>query len=277
MPEQAADPWKEILREAIQASPDKPLVGTNFRAAVVSAASKWELKFPPANEPELRFIQLLQRYPDVVSVLRRPGQDFLVVSAGRSDLLAKGIQGRLYFIRRDLFEGFTTISVNHPYYDKTADQVVWKTPAERSELTGSLVQIDPATEAAEIQLRREFAEQHPQVQIALPNPMTMQAFSRAVKALGLQREWHGFRTERLSEKIQRWARDNQIEWKDAWLTEGPAYYALKNRMSPSTSETPTPDSDPLQALFSGLDAVDIQRISIPLDLVLKAISSAKKR
>jgi len=87
MSEDTADPWREILREAIQANPTRPVVGTHFRAAIKSAASKRGLQFPPFGEPELRFIQLLERYPDVVAILRRPGQDFLVGPVGRSDLL----------------------------------------------------------------------------------------------------------------------------------------------------------------------------------------------
>jgi len=160
--------------------------------------------------------------------------------------------------------------------------VVWQEPGEGQASPDSLVAIDPATEAAEIQMRRDFAEtlaeqpaSRSQLLGTLTHPLPLQAFGRAVKEAGLQREWHSFRTERLMEKIQRWASNKQIEWKSAWLTEGPTSYTWKNQ-APSMTPARTED-DPLRALFSGLDAVDIQRISIPLDLVLKAMSSSKKR
>jgi len=282
--EESADPWSEILREAIETNSTQPVVGTRFRDAINSAASKRGLQFPPVAEPALRFIELLQRYPNVVSILRRPGQDFLVGPAGKSDLLTKGIQGQLYGIRQDLFQAFTTFGVNRPYYSKSADQVVWQPPGEGQALPDSLVPIEPTTEGAEIQLRRDFAETvapqsltRPQLLGALTNPLPLPAFSRAVREAGLQREWHAFRTERVLERIQRWARDKQIEWKDAWLTERQTDSPYKNRAG-LPSETPTrAEGDSLQVLFSGLDAADIQRISIPLDLVLKAISGSKRR
>jgi hypothetical protein len=277
-------PWSEILREAVQAISTQPVVGSRFRVEVDSAASKRSLQFPPPAEPRLRFIELLQRYSNVVSILRRPGQDFLVVPAGKSDLLTKGIQGQLYGIRQDLFQAFTTISINRAYYDKSSDQVFWQAPEEGQAVPDSWVPIEPTTSGVEIQLRRDFAEAcEPQPPArakllgALSNPQSFLAFGRAVREAGLQREWHSFRTERVLERIQGWARDAQIEWKDAWLTERQTDSTSKNRAG-IPSETPAhADADSLQVLFSGLDAADIQRISIPLDLVLKAISESKRR
>jgi len=115
--EVSADPWRAILQEALATNPP-PVVGTHFRSAVDTAAAKHELRFPPAGQPVLRFIQLLERYPDVVSILRRPGQDFLVAPSDRADLLAKGIQDRFFGIRNDLFQAFTIISENQAFYDK---------------------------------------------------------------------------------------------------------------------------------------------------------------
>ena len=286
MSEETVDSWREILREAIQESSTQPVVGTCFRAAIDSAASKRDLQFPPSDEPELGFIELLQRHPDVVSILRRPGQDFLVVAAGKSDLLAKSIEGRLYGIRPDLFQAFTSVGYNspdRPYYDKNTGQVAWRKPGEGQALPESWIPIELTTEGAEIQLRRDFAggvEQaatRTQLLEAVMNSLPLSAFGKAVKKAGSQREWHSFRTERVLEKIQRWATDKQIEWNDTWLTERPSDYAWKKQASLSSGTPTHAEADPLRVLFSGLDAADIQRISIPLDLVLKAISSSKKR
>jgi hypothetical protein len=154
---ETVDSWQEILREAIGGR-THPLIGTHFRAAVGSLASKRGLQFPPPEEPGLRFIQLLERYPDVVSVLRRPGQDFLVAPAGRSDLLAGEIQQRLYFIRPDLFGAFTVVTNDHLHYDKARDRVVWQKAGDTPPSPDSVVPIEPTTMAAELQLRRDFAE-----------------------------------------------------------------------------------------------------------------------
>lgn len=260
MPEETVDPWREVLREAIEANSTQPVVGTRFRGAIDSAASKRGLRFPRPDEPELRFIDLLQRYPDVVSVLRRPGQDFLVVPTGKSDLLVKGIQQRLYGIRPDLFRAFTTVSRNLAYYDKNQDCVVWQEP--EGQVLGSWVPIDPTTESAEVQLRRNFVETLPeaakrsQLDSALTSPKPLQTFGRAVRETGVQREWHSFRTERLLEKIQTWAKEKQIEWKEGWLCEVAPNYAWKTRTFSSDEVAKRTESNPLQILFSGLDATD---------------------
>jgi hypothetical protein len=228
-------------------------------------------------------MQLLERYPDVVSIMRRPGEDFLVAPAGKSDLLAKGIQGRFFSVRNDLFQAFTTVADARPYYDRSADAVVWQRPGDEPKLPESFVAMEPATGEAETQLRRDFAENHatpaarPQLLAALTRPQPFSGFSRAVRDAGLQRAWHGFRTNRLVEKLQNWATAHQIEWKNAWLTEGWADRAAKNPAIPVGGAVARSEEDPLRVLISGLDAVDMQRISIPLDLVLKAISSSKKR
>lgn len=278
----AADEWREILRESIDNS-SQPIIGTHFRALIGAAASKRGLQFPPVAEPGLRFIELLERYPDVVSVLRRPGQDFLVVPAGRSDLLARGIQGQLYGIRPDLFQAFTSLSSNRPYYDRERDQVVWRKLGDGQAMPESWVPIEPSTEAGEFKLRRDFAETfatqsstHSRLLEALENPHPLQAFSRVVKEARLQREWHSFRTEHLVEKIQSWAKASDIGWKDAWLTKGPTDETWKDRPAVLAEAPAKALSDPLRVLISGLDPADIQRINIPLDLVLKVITASKK-
>jgi len=274
------DPWPEVLREAL-ASTTQPVIGTHFRAAVTAAAAKRDLQFPPPAEPQLRFIQLIQRYPDTLSVLRRPGQDFLVVAAGRTDLFAKGLEGRLYGLRRDLFQAFSVIGYNRPFYDKNTDRVTWQKSGDPAPPTDSCVPIPPATQDSEVQLRRDFADalhDRPEVRtkltLTLENALPLQAFSGAVRELELQKEWHTFRTERLVDKIERWARDNKIEWKDAWLTQGPSDHTWKQVVRVDSRVDAQVDA--LRVLLSGMDAADMQRVSIPLDLVLKAITSSRK-
>jgi hypothetical protein len=281
MLEETADPWREILRDTINAHTVWPVPGAQFRVALNSAAHKRALQFPPAGEPRMRFVQLLERYPDVVAILRRPGQDILVAPAGRSELLAKGIQNEFYGIRHDLFGAFTIVSENRPYYDKAVDRVEWLNAGEEPASGSTWIPVERPTSTGEVKLRRDFAESPENsasrslLLNALESPLPFQAWSGAIKATGLQRSWHVFRTKRLQEKIQRWARDNGIEWKEAWLTERPtAFTPMKSRPSFSVP-LQRKDGDPVQLLFSGLDAADMQRISIPLDLVLKAISSSK--
>jgi hypothetical protein len=283
--EEAASAWRETLREAVAANP-APVVGTHFRVAVDVAAARHHLQFPPVDEPRLRFIQLLERYSDVVSILRRPGQDFLVAPAERADLLARQVQDRLFGIRQDFFQAFTIISDNQPFYDKTADRVIWRSVEDGQVVPDSLVSIEPATPATEIELRRDFTQgiQEPSQSLllkALQDPLPLQAFGRKVQEAKLQIQWHSFRTKRVLARMQRWASEKNIEWKDVWLTQGRPGYSGKDRESAVSAQSGRVDSshterEALHMLFSGLDAADIQRIAIPLDLVLKVLSAAKR-
>ena len=276
---ETADPWREILRDAIGEGATQPLRGAHFRFAVDVSAAKHGLRFPPESEPNLKFIQLIQRYSDVVCIMRRPGQDFLVVPAGRSDLLAKGVQGRMFGIRKDLFDAFTIVSSNQRFYDKATDKVFWLRPDATDKPPDTSVPIEPPTTTSEIELRREFVASLSEestclaLSEALGQPLPLSAFGKSVRYVGAQSAWHRFRTEKLLERIQRWAKDNGTEWKDAWLTEGVGERWKDAALAPSAERL---EVDALHVLFSGLDAADIQRISIPLDLVLKVISSSRK-
>jgi hypothetical protein len=278
-----ADPWREILRDAVEQIGGQPCVGTKFRSSVDAAAARQGLRFPPPNEPDLRFVELIERFPDIVSIARRPGQDFLVAPAGRTDLLAEGVQRRPYGIRRDLFEAFTFVGDGRLYYDKVLDKVVWQTDREASTPPDSCVPIEAPTLEGEIQLRRDFVASLPEdsgirarFEKAFTYPRPLQAFGMVVREVGVQRKWHAFRTERVIERIESWARSRAIPWKDAWLTEGRSERLSEPANFRASASVGSHERDPLQVLFSGLDAADIQRISIPLDLVLKAISSSRK-
>jgi len=278
--------WRGILREAIAANPP-PVVGTHFRSAVDFAAAKHDLCFPPPEEQWLRFIQLLERYPDVVSVLRRPGQDFLVAPAERADLLARRVQDGLFGIRHDFFQAFTIISENRPCYEKTSDRVLWLGAESGQAAPDSLVPIAPATLAAETKLRRDFIGelQEPsrsQLLSTLEGPSPLQAFGRRVQETRLQIQWHSFRTKRVVERMQHWASENKIDWKDAWLTPGRTSNVEKERSALAIrTQSGHVDSapaghEPLHLLLSRLDAADIQRIAVPLDLVLKVLSATRR-
>ncbi len=286
MQEQEVDPWAAILLEAVSTGVAEAIVGTKFRQAVARAASQRGVEFPPPEEPKLRFIQLLQRYPTVLSVLRRPGQDFLVIPAGRSDLVAKRDEA-LYAIRPDLFRAFTTISrgqpdEKHANYDPSTDSVIWR--GEESGASGCGVPVPLTTQEAELLLRREFAQvtkdpsaASEELLAALSSTSPLQAFSKTIKGLALQREWHRFRTARIVERLQLWAKENQLEWNDAWLVEGPTSRTWASEVTRSRQGHTQLDNGLLQDFFGALDVEDFHRISVPLDLILKAFSVMRKR
>jgi hypothetical protein len=284
VPENTPDIWRDVLREAIGLYPP-PILGTHFRSAVDDVISRRGER--PPSESFTKFIQILERYPDVLLVLRRPGEDFLVAPADRRDAFARQVQEQWLRIRHDIFQAFTTISDNKPFYDKTSDKVVWRSGDDPEPIPEQLSEIESATAESEVRLRHDFAERQeaPKAHLlaALETPLPLQSFGQAIKDLGLQASWHRFRTERVIEKMQLWASTNRIDWKDAWLARGRSTYAERVHplATPSESESRSQKSGAaertaLEALFVGLDAADIQRIAIPLDLVLKAMTAKGK-
>lgn len=264
------DTWQQILRDALEDSPEPPIRGTSFRAAVERAAARKGVTFPPADQPEVRFAHFVGQFPDIVTISRRPGQDMLIVPAGRADLLAASPQSPLVGIRKDLFEAFTQIRGSlAPFYDRDSDSVIWETtPALRS----NLVPVPPASQASELDLRREFAKAVPEPSLSmllasLNGSSPLYSFGNSVREQGLQRQWHAFRTERVMEKIQRWATESNISWRDAWLTSPRrGQFAAKDQGTEAVRS-----GESLNSLLDGLDSADLQRIAVPLDLVLKAL------
>jgi hypothetical protein len=263
--------WHSVLSEALAQAPNEPQQGTSFRALVDRVAATHGLAYPPANEPNLRFVQLLQRYPDILTVVRRPGQDMLVIPAGRTDLLASKPQMLSLRIREDLFGAFTQIRSGMPVYDRDTDTVTWQ--PEEAVLPDGGVRIPKATQQGEIELRRQFSESAPADDVksrlyeALNSSSPFYTFGKEVREMGLQPKWHVFRTERIREKMEAWANDAGLTWKDAWFTRG-RHERIPTRTATASNTTQV---EALTKLLTRLGSADLQRISVPLDLVLKAL------
>ncbi len=273
-----SDAWASILENALALQPKGPVVGTIFRQAVNEAASKAGLTYPLPEQPNLKFIDFLLGYPSVVSVVRRPGQDFLVVAAGEPVVLTQISEQPTFGIRRDLFEAFTKISTSMPYYDRAADSVTWLHDAHVAP-SASLVRIPPPSLEGELKLRNDFIsslnEAMPAktlLQEKLTSSYPIREFGKAIRALGLHREWHVFRTEKIQEQLQNWALENGIDWKGAWLTDKPTRLASPN--TPGQLRITGADQVALMRLLGGLSEEDLRRISIPLDIVVRALGDS---
>lgn len=270
-------PWADILRTAITRALEGrhgAIPGARLRLFVQLAAAESGQPFPPADEPNFRFGQFLLRYPEIVTVRRRPGQDFLVVPADRPDLLVDTPREPIAAIRPDLFVAFTRLLTDErAWYIRDRDAVEWQ-PA--SVTVDGAIPIPPARLGDALAVRRGFVEtcSDPAVRErltrALESPRSLTAFTGVVRAAGLQRDWHVYRTKALTEQIARWAKDAGIEWKDTWLTSSatqePEYAPSGGSLSHFEWRRA------LTWLVQSLDESDLARISVPLDIVLKALA-----
>ncbi len=273
--------WRAILAEALEEAlkkrPDEPVRGTTLKQSLVHSAAKQNLSFPPSEEPGLRLGEFLERHRDLVLVNRRVGQDLLVAPAGQPQLLVAAseeerVSGtkrrRAPGIRSDLFKAFTLVQPNRiAWYDRNINEIVW-TPADAPPPGDAAVAIPPPTLEDALRVRRAFAERlDPDARAALESAFTSQRplaeFSNRVRERHLQLQWHKFRTRDLLQTITEWSHGQQLPWVDDWLVTSDAE-------APATLDG-VPWRYALSALVESLDAADIRRIAVPLDVVLRIL------
>lgn len=274
--------WPDILRDALARAGDdlsQPILGARFRQLVDQSAAAHGVRFPPDAEPTLRLSELLQRYPSVVLSLARPGQDMLIVPAGRPELLTETRQSEeMVGLRPDIFNAFTRINpIRKPWYDSDQDSVAWV--AEPG--ADGLIPIPSPTLEDEILVRRSFVEsledERPKALLlgSLATARPLQAFSAIIRAEQLHRRWHEFRTQALVDRIQSWAHQFSLNWNEKWLTSGSI--AKQNSLldAPRASRLAQPTEVALSAdsvaILSRLEPSDLARIMVPLDVVLKLL------
>jgi hypothetical protein len=268
------DPWVEVLRNALARCGDGPVLGSRFRNLVGEEAVRLGMQFPPESDPTLRFADLIQRYPQVVTALVRPGQDLLIAPTDRPEILAgEQTTGGLVGLRPDLFAALTKINPSrHPWYDPEQDVVVWLETDSHGET--ALIPFPKASLENELAVRREFVELEEDTRStallreALESPQPLQAFTAIVRAEQLQRRWHEFRTQALIERLQKWSTEFGLIWNERWLTSGARTRTVDrtphHKRGAGNSETV------LRSLLA-LEPSDLGRISVPLDIVLRIV------
>jgi hypothetical protein len=279
--------WAGVLSDALALAGEnlaEPILGARFRHLVAQAAISRGLVFPPESEPNLRLAELVLRHPSVVISLARAGQDMLIAPADRPDLLAeKRGEGPLTGIRADFFTAFTRINPNRrPWYDPDLDAIAWLNGEPDVE---KLIPVTSPTLEDELSVRSRFVEQIENEQTkellrgALATPQPLPAFTAIVRAESLQRRWHVFRTQALAERIRLWAQQFGLHWRDQWLNSGSQIKTTVRstgslgRSDYSNTRGIVPSEKVIQGLLA-LDAEDLARISVPLDLVLKLLRMA---
>ncbi len=273
----AKEKWASILQEALAMAaaerPNQPYLGTHFRQLVDLVAKKHAEKFPPDEEPNLRFIELLERFPDLLIVRRRGGQDVLIAPAEKPEVFAQTDKWPAPGVRQDFFNAFVRISVeDRAWYDRESDAIVWS-KAEGGLESPSLVPIPQVSLGDALAVRRSFAETldpplRQELEAALSSARPLPLFSTVIRSRGLGLGWHVFQTQRLAERIAAWAREAGIRWREEWLTAtGPQPQFGAEKTAGDTWKWRAA----LIALAGRLDETDLARISVPLDVVLKAL------
>jgi hypothetical protein len=277
--------WREIIQEAVRRGVARggPVPGSRLRLLVATIATERGLVYPPVGGPETSFSEFLSQFSDVAVTRHRPAQDFLVAPASQPELLIQppkvSDSGPLPGIRRDLFDSFTRLSgLMRAWYIPNDDRVEWlalTTPPESQ----SWVAISQPTLEQAVAVRKRFAQGvsdsalQQKLVAATESPRALSDFGKLIRSAGLLRDWHKFRTSALVEIIKQWAQAAAITWQDSWITAasgedrsfGPGWVPIRN------GEASHDWRRALAYFAQTLDRDDLGRISIPLDIVLKAL------
>ena len=188
-------------------------------------------------ESDQRFLQVLQKIEDVV-IHRRPNTDMFVgiegaewptLGGGGSDQYH---QSKFPRLRSDLYDALTKISDRTYWYLPDSDEFTQEVPENESRRKIALptVTLDQLREQ-----RRGFAEQQsqePKEELKRAtdhsaNPLA--DFQSVINRQRLGQSWHRYKSERLMEQIQIWAKQNTIEVSSSWLESD---QSQENRQSP---------------------------------------------
>lgn len=271
------DKWRDIVRGALRLHDGEgPILGTHFRQLVEESAKEEGLTFPPEEEPELRFGELLKRFPDVVLRLTRSGMDMLIAPAERPELLVPDHSNDqvTYLIRPDLFNAVTRVEPpKRPWYDPEEDVVIWREVEAPPPSTGDLIPIPSPSTAQEVELRRAWVDSlgtdaSPLLLEALGNETPLASFHAVVRAKQLGRRWHEHRIQHLLQRLREWAEEYDLDWQEDWvLTRG----ELRRRGNDDPDQWDRDAIEHFAGVLGSLSPDEWSRIHIPLDLVLKMV------
>lgn len=275
------DTWREIVTEALQKGlllSTGAVPGAKLREQIAKAAKKYGLEYPPLELPNEKFGDFLKRFDSAVIVWRREGQDFLVAPADKPELLAEVQATRPARLRDDIFEAFTRIPRETPpvcpWYDRSTDTILWAIEADPTPTF--LVRIPPNSQAEEIEDRRLFAElpevadHRNRLLSTLGDHHAMWAFSNVVRELGLGRKWHLHRFQSVVRKIKKWCLEQEVVWHDDWIGQAPLQ--MRPAKLPLSADTSKATRKSIERFTELLSEGDLQRISVPLDIVLKLVN-----
>lgn len=257
--------------------------GAGLASRVIKKAAAQDLIIPPELS-RVKFSVLLGRLEDAGRLVKllRPGADFFIAPADRPQLLAEwpGTSNQpAPGIRRDLFLALTRVGSQRPWYQPSDDSIIWiedgaPPPAGSIDL--------PAPDFTSLEGRAQAfidslsGENQEQLREALGNANSLASFSGAVRSLGLQSQWQEFRTRSLTDTLKTWALDKGLAFQSQWLTSASDGRLVEQGQKSASEQDDRAWRSSLGTLLVSLEKEDLQRVSVPLDLVLRILASQRR-
>ncbi len=226
--------WNEIITKALrELEADTTLTrGAILRSKVNQIASDSEFDFDAyLKDSAQKFSSVVERIDNVV-IYKRPNTDMFVGFKGAEwpDSVNGEIREYRKRFRADVYEAFTRISDSAYWYFPDTDQFTQNISGNASRMK---IPLPSVTLGDLLNQRREFAEQSETKDELLkalmhsPNPLA--AFQSAISRQRLGRAWHNYKSERLEEQIQAWAKENDIQFRPHWIDSSESQ---ENSLSP---------------------------------------------
>ena len=278
--------WQAIveqgLKEALDNFPDRPIAGAPLSQIIRRKANQEGLEFPP--DPFKSFRHFIKQFDKILQIQERPGQDILIVPAGRTELLVSDEDLAAGSIRRDIFVAVTQIAnraFTDPYYIPELDSVKWVAPG--TDVPNGAVPFDRTNFEQEISDRTNFINESQEfgdlekleLRKALKSTAPLGAFSNVIKRLDLSQEWHKFHMTTIVRRLEHWCTEKKLTWKSSWLVPRSIVDAETTEeaavISSFESEIPNHEhKEMFAALADVVDESDLARIMVPLDILAKA-------
>jgi hypothetical protein len=277
--------WLDIIKEALLlsiAEKGSAVTGAKLRSKTASIAKIRKLEFPPLGMG--KFSSFVESYPKEFIVSRQAGQDILITSSERPELLEQltsESDTSSKRLREDIFTGMTQIGGEEmPVYLRDTDRVIWTSIANRPSLVDA-IDFPSASLEKEKKVRRDFAEQVEDATAcadllaALETTGPLKSFTAALHSAKLFKEWHVYRFNAMSRELAEWAARNGVQWQESWLSLAEPKMVSVAPLPIQTSESSAIEENPQWLeLASRLTKEDISRITIPLDIVLRLVSKS---
>ncbi len=169
------------------------------------------------------FSQLLAQIPEIAQYKRR-GTDMAVGFEGAAvpiPPVSSDARAQEAPLRPDVYAALTQVSP-HPYVHIPSGDEFTNDPRDDPDA----VELPGTTLEELIAERRAFAEgiQEAEQQTRLitaieRSPNALAYFRRAVSELRLGRSWYVFKLQRLREKLERWAKESNLEVRPSWFAQ----------------------------------------------------------
>jgi hypothetical protein len=215
--------WPHIIQQALRKlGGDKIAVpGAKLRDEAEKLAG--ENLGPYLESGGQTFSQLLAQIPGIEQYKRR-GTDMAVGFKGAAvpvPPVTSYAEAQEVPLRQDVYAALTQVSPRPYVYIPSADEFTNDPPSDPD-----AVELPGATLQELIAERREFgkgvedAEQQTRLIAAIersPNPLW--DFRRVVSELRLGRSWYVFKLQRLREKLERWAKESNVQVRPSWFAQ----------------------------------------------------------